>query len=147
MNNKVREFLILPLTFDGSFYKAIDGHKDSRSGIKVREVLPSQDKEPTYDYPETALEHYWFNKGHTSNKVYQENDYLRAQISYLREFKKQALEVIGFYSREFNTNHEGAWIGGPLYKDKLHGNDMVNMSSFAVGGKRARSFLEKYGEK
>lgn len=100
-----------------------------------------------FDYPETPLEHYWFNKGHTSNKVYQENDYLRAQISYLREFKKQALEVIGFYSREFNTNHEGAWIGGPLYKDKLHGNDMVNMSSFAVGGKRARSFLEKYGEK
>ena len=36
---KAREFWILPLTFDGSFYKALDGSKDSRSGIKVREVL------------------------------------------------------------------------------------------------------------
>ena len=36
---------------------------------------------PDHNQPETALEHYWFNKGHSSHKLYENNEYLQSQLA------------------------------------------------------------------
>ena len=42
--------------------------------------------------PETPLEHYWFNLGHQSNKIAEENNYLREKLAKAREALKSVLE-------------------------------------------------------
>lgn len=36
--------------------------------------------EKPHTQPETALEHYWFDLGHNSNKIAQENEVLRKKV-------------------------------------------------------------------
>lgn len=47
--------------------------------------------EKPHTQPETALEHYWFNLGHNSNKIAEENSYLNKKL-FEAENKITALE-------------------------------------------------------
>jgi hypothetical protein len=42
-----------------------------------------------HSQPETPLEHYWFNLGHNSNKIAQENNYLRQKLAVAEELINQ----------------------------------------------------------
>lgn len=52
------------------------------------------EKNLLHTQPETALEHYWFDLGHNSNKITQENEVLRVEIKKLRDLLKYYIDEI-----------------------------------------------------
>lgn len=54
---------------------------------------------PENEQPETALEHYRFNKGHKSNKIYEENTYLNKKLSEANESIAPLKEQIQFMDK------------------------------------------------
>ena len=90
--------------------------------------------------PETALEHYWFDLGHNSNKIAEENNHLREKL-------KLSIECLMFYADRKNWHMDS-------YKDeykKIIDFSDVGTKSFnevteyatGSGGRRARETLEK----
>jgi hypothetical protein len=64
--------------FDGVVAQAIDYDAVKNTLLRAGE-----------DQPETPHEHYWFNLGHQSNKIAEENNVLRAENARLREALEQ----------------------------------------------------------
>jgi hypothetical protein len=60
--------------FDGVVAQAIDYDAVKNTLLRAGE-----------DQPETPHEHYWFNLGHQSNKIAEENNVLRAENARFRE--------------------------------------------------------------
>lgn len=98
----------------------------------------SVDEKP-HTQPETPLEHHWFNLGHNSNKIAQENEVLRDKL-------KKAIEVIEYYASFDQWGHLNLVSNtySVIDKDDLgvgefHANDFTDDKN--VGGKKAREFL------
>jgi len=86
--------------FDGVVAQTIDYDAVKNTLLRVGETQP-----------ETPHEHYWFNLGHQSNKIAEENNVLRAENARLRE----ALE---FYSIPNKTDEFASEDFGPYpYED------------------------------
>jgi len=69
---------------------------------------------------------------------------METEIQTLKAEKAELTKALEFYANEFDVTKGGAWIGGPLYKDKVHGNDMSSVRpGFSIGGKLAREVLNK----
>ena len=66
---------------------------------------------------------------------------LREELQELRQFKKDALEVIGFYA---STSSWGPESGAHIAPEDM---EYFERWTESIGGKRAREFLSKYSEK
>ena len=68
---------------------AMEGHCEF-DGVVAKVFDLEGSTHEVYKQPETPLEHYWFNLGHQSNKIAEENNYLRSKLTKARE----ALSII-----------------------------------------------------
>lgn len=68
---------------------AMEGHCEF-DGVVAKVFDLERSVLEVHKQPETPLEHYWFNLGHQSNKISEENNHLREKLAKARE----ALEKI-----------------------------------------------------
>lgn len=81
--------------------------------------------------PETPLEHYWFNLGHQSNKIAEENNHLREKLA-------KAREALEFYA------NRSVWGNGCAAIDPC--DTYTDELNVLRGGSRAREALKEIGE-
>lgn len=117
---------------------AMEGHAEF-DGVVAKVYDLETDCSAVHFQPETPLEHHWFNLGHNSSKLAEENKRLKAQLD-------RAFKVIKYYADfdQWGYLNMGSDSYSVIDKDDLgtgefYANDSVDDSN--VGGKKAREFL------